>query len=91
MTLGVGSFMKTLTQLTRVYNKMVEFRSILTNRKCKVQRHMDKVRSVVPKKMDPRYSFGGLSSQQSISCEPSIDSFPKRNEYPLTLAGHLHA
>jgi hypothetical protein len=52
---------------------------------------MDKVRFVVPKKMDPHYSYGGLSSQQSISCEPLIGSFLGRNEFPLTLAGHLHA
>ncbi len=47
---------------------------------------MDKMSLVVPKKMDPCYLFGGLSSQQSISCEPSISSFPRRNEYLATHA-----
>ncbi len=50
---------------------------------------MDKVRSMVLGKMDLHYSFGGLNSQQSTSCKPSIDNFIGRNESPSTLAGHL--
>jgi hypothetical protein len=91
MALGVGSFTRKLTQLTRVYKKKKKFKSILALRECKVQRHMDKVKLVVLGKMDPHYSFGGLSSQQSTSCKPSTGSFPGRNESPSTCVGHLHA
>ncbi len=52
---------------------------------------MDKISLVVLEKMDPRYSFGGLNSQQSTSCEPSIGSFQGRNKSLATSANHLHA
>lgn len=61
--------MMRVTQLTRVYKKKAKFKSILTFREYRVQRHMDKVRSVVLEKMDPRYASEGLNSQKSISCE----------------------
>jgi hypothetical protein len=52
---------------------------------------MDKMKSMVPKKMNPCYSYGGLSSQKSISCEPSIGSFLRKNKYASTHMDHLHA
>jgi len=55
--------------------------SILNLKECKVRKQMDIVSSVVPENMDPCYSFGGLNSQQSTSCEPSTDSFQGRNEF----------
>jgi len=55
-----GSFMRGVTWFIRVYKKKVELTSILTFSECKVKRHMEKERFVVPKKMDPHYSFGGL-------------------------------
>jgi hypothetical protein len=80
-----------VTWLTKVYKKKIKFRPILSFKECKMYKHMDKVRSVVLEKMDPYYSFGGLNSQQSTSCEPSTSSFLGRNEYPSTLEGNLHA
>jgi hypothetical protein len=45
---------------------------------------IDKVSLMVLEKMDPCYSFGGLSSQQSTSCEPSIGSFQGWSKFPST-------
>jgi hypothetical protein len=87
----VKSFTKRVTWFKKIYNKKVEFRSILTLKECKVWRHIDKVRSVALKKMDPCYSSRGFNSQQFASCEPSIGSFLGRNKFLSTLAGHLHA
>jgi hypothetical protein len=61
--------------------------SILNLKGCKVRKHMDIVSSVVLEKMDPHHSFGGLNSQQSTSCEPSIGSFQGRNESPFNTRG----
>jgi hypothetical protein len=36
---------------------------------------MDKISLVVLEKMDPHYSFGGLNSQQSISCKLQLVVF----------------
>jgi hypothetical protein len=41
--------------------KKVEFMSILTFNECKIRKHMEKERFMVLEKMDPCYSFGGLS------------------------------
>jgi hypothetical protein len=58
---GVGSFMRMVTRLTKIYKKKVEFRSILPFRECKERKHMQIEKFVVPKKMDPFYSSRGLS------------------------------
>jgi len=59
---GIGSLARRVTQLIRVYKKKAKFKSILIFRKCKMRRHMDRMRSMVLQKMDPYYSFGSLSS-----------------------------
>jgi hypothetical protein len=56
----VGSLRRRVTQFTIVYKK-AEMTSILTFNECKVRRHMEKKRSMVPKKIDPCYSSRGLS------------------------------
>jgi hypothetical protein len=61
MTLGIGSLTRRLTRFIRVYKKKVELTSILTFSEFKVRRQMEKEICVVLEKMDPHYSFGGLS------------------------------
>jgi hypothetical protein len=54
--------MKKVTQLIRVYKKKAQFKLILNLKESKVQRHMDKVSSMVFEKMDPRYLFMDYNS-----------------------------
>jgi hypothetical protein len=59
----VGSLTRRVTWLTIVYKKKTKFMLILALKKCRMQRHVDKVTLVVLEKMDHHYSSGGLSSQ----------------------------
>jgi hypothetical protein len=61
MVLRVESFTRNVTQITKVNIKKEQFRLILQFIKSKVRRHMQNEKFVVPEKMDPHYSFGGLS------------------------------
>jgi hypothetical protein len=65
MALGVGSFTRRVTWLTKVsllsQQEKVEFMSILTFSECKKRRHMQKEKFLVLEKMDPRYSSWGLN------------------------------
>jgi hypothetical protein len=61
-TLEVGSFMRRVTQFTRlVYKKKAKFRSILTFSEFKIRKHIEKERFMVLEKMDLHYSYGSLN------------------------------